>query len=647
MPTLPAGFQVEPAGATLPDGFEIESTGESFTGAGIIEPVRAVGSAVGRAALGGILGIGQTINPFADPGAGAAKVKELQAGAFQPETPEGQENLKIFADLVQKGVDIVNFPISGLFGLSELISGEGIDKAADTIKNVQEKGLSKTLGARTLEETGDPLQATIAEVFPSFVDVLIGSKAVGKVAEGAVSGVQAAARAAERVPGQALEAAARAVEVATPVVEAGKEIAKGIFEFQTPTKQRIAKLIEEGSTDIETAKFKLEPGKEGVTDIPRTKIQEFLDIGGPKVKTDKVAVEAINQGFDEGVIAVIKGANPVDKAKMLKAVDIMEKGKKNALFAKKNRPSDIAGNVLIERFASVVAANKIAGKELGEVANSLRNQEVDFDPAVNSFIDDLGSIGVTLTNDLKPIFSGSAIEGISGAEKIVTQIINRMKNIKSPDGKKLHDFKKFIDEQVTFGKRVEGLSGRTEGILKNLRFNIDQALDTKFPEYDRVNTVFSETRGAIDSLQDVAGKKMDLSGPNARKAAGTLLRGLMSNIKSRVRLLDSVNEIEAVDLKHGAGKIPKLPGESPGRSDLLTQILFADELDSVFGPVASAGFQAEVGKGVKRGIAGATTKAGAIDLGIAAAGEVAERVKGINQAGAFKSIKELLKEGGK
>lgn len=644
MPTLPEGFQLEPTTAQLPPGFEIEQP-ESFPGAGVIEPVRAIGSSIARTAIGGVLGLGQAVNPFADPGAGAEKVKELQKGAFQPETPEGQENLKIFGDLVQKGIDIVNFPISGLFGLSELIAGEGIDKAAETIKNVQEKGVSKTLGARAFEETGDPLQATIAETFPAFVDVLIGSKAVGKVAEGAVRGAEAVGVAAAKVPEQVATGISRTVEAVTPVVEAGKEIAKGIFEFQTPTKQRIAKVIEEGSTDIETARFKLEPGKEGVADVPRTKIQEFLDIGGPKVKTDKVAVEAINQGFDEGVVAVIKGANPVDKTAMFKMVDIMEKGKKNALFAKKNRPSDVAGDTLMERFQSVFDANKTAGGELDGVANALKNQKVDFDPAINTFIDDLDSIGVTLTNDLKPIFSGSIIEGITGAEKVITQTINRMKNIKSPDGKKLHDFKKFIDEHVTFGKRTEGLSGRTENVLKKLRRNIDGILDNQFPEYDRVNTVFSETIGAIDSLQDAAGKKMNLTGPNAQKAVGTLLRRLMGNPQSRINLTDAMDEIETAAFKHGAGKLPKLPGESPGRADLMTQVLFVDELDSVFGPVASTGLQAEVGKAVKRGVQAVATKSGAIDIGIEAAGKVAERARGINQAGAFKSIKELLKEG--
>lgn len=223
-----------------------------------------------------------------------------------------------------------------------------------------------------------------------------------------------------------------------------------------------------------------------------------------------------------------------------------------------------------------------------------------------------------------------------------------MKNIKTPDGKKLHDLKKFIDEQVTFGKTTEGLSGRVENILKGLRRNLDGILDKKFPEYDRVNTTFSETIGAIDSLQDAAGRKLNLSGPNAEKATGTLLKKLMGNPESRIALLDSVNLIESVALKFGGGTLPKIEGAVikglEGKSDLMTQILFADELDRVFGPVARTSFQGQIDQAIKRAARGVTSKQGAIDLGLEALGQVAKKAKGINEAGAFKAIKELLKE---
>lgn len=610
-----------------------------FPGAAVIEPARAVISGAGRAIAGGIGGIFQALNPLAEEGAGAETVREFQEGAFQPTTEAGRQGLEALGGLVQKGVDIANFPISGIAGLVELVSGQGLDQAAETIKSTQEQGISTTAGQRVFEETGSPLAATIAEVAPTAALELIGLKGAG-VTTRAASQVPPVARQAITTAGQAITEAGRAVA----------PTAAAIFKFQSPTKQRIAKLIEEGSTDVETARFQL---AEPRTQLERTlgisaptqpggRLQEFLNVGGPRVKTDRVAVEAIDQGFDEGVIAAVKGASKADKTQLLKMVDIMEKGKKNRLFAQTNRPSDVAGNTLMGRYRSIVTANKNAGKQLNVIANSLKGKQVDSLPAVNTFIDDLDSIGVTLSSDLKPIFSGSDIEGVRGAENAITQIVNRMKLTKTPDAHDLHRLKRFIDEQVTFGKSIEGLSGRTEGILKNLRRNLDGILDTNFPEYDRVNTVFSETIGAIDSLQDVAGRKLNLTGPNADKAVGTLLRRVMGNQQSRIRLLDSVGDIEAVAIKHGGLDVPRLEGVSAGKNDLLTQILFVDELDAVFGPVARASFQGQIEQAITtaQGLRGVSPT----ELALGAAQKAATKARGINQPGAFKAIKELLKE---
>ena len=616
---------------------EFLSSKPDFMGASVIEPVMAVGSGAARSITGGLAGTLQALNPFAEDGEGARTVKEFTEGSFTPETEAGKQGLETLGALVQGGIDIVNFPISGLAGLTELISGQGLEQATATIKSIQDKGVSTTAGQRVFEETGSPLAATIAEVAPQAALDIIGLKGANRVVEQASTQVPRALSAIE--------------DVVTPLskeaIKSTKELPKAIFNFQTPTKQRIGKLIESGSTDAETARFTASsPPK------PTSKLGKFLDSGGPKVKADKVAVGAINQGFDEGVIAAIKGADPIDKTKMLEMVEVMENAKKNAKFAATNRPSDVAGNTLIQRYKSVVSANKEAGKDLDGVAKSLKGQPVDFDPAVNSFLDDLDSMGVTLDDKLKPIFKGSDIEGGSPeartAQSIIKTTIDRMSDTKVPDAFDLHRLKRFIDSQVTFGKTKSGLPGGSERILKSLRKNLDDILDENFAEYNRVNTTFSETIGAIDSLQDVAGRKLNLSGANAEKATGTLLRRLMSNAQSRVALLDSVNQIEGVALKFGGGNLPKIEGQVikglEGKSDLMTQILFVDELDRVFGPVARTSFQGQIDQALKQGVNAATTKQGAIDLAISGAAKVAEKARGINQEGAFKSIKELLKE---
>lgn len=394
-------------------------------------------------------------------------------------------------------------------------------------------------------------------------------------------------------------------------VPAAAGIAVGAPRFfkPSPTKQRITKLIEEGSTDIEPSRFILKDGA---------------------LKTDKTVKEATRQGFDEGVIADVKASTPETKTKMRQMVDIMERGKKNKRFAVTNRPGDIAGDSILDRFRVVKKANRAAGKQLDGVANSLRGKDVDSSLAVNEFIDDLDSMGITIGRNLKPRFRGSDIEGLAGPEAAISRIVSRMAKSKAPDAFELHRLKRFIDETVTFGKQGEGLSGRVEGILKNLRRNLDQTLDSNFPAYDKVNTSYSETIRAIDSLQDVAGKKMNLTTKNADKAVGTLLRRLMSNAQSRVPLLDSIQELELVARKHGG----------TFKDDLLSQALFVDELDAVFKPVARTSFQGQIGQALESLPQQQPTVTG---LAVTAAKAGAKKLQGINEQGAFKSIKDLLK----
>lgn len=595
---------------------------DSFPGAGIIEPALAIASGAVAEPLAGLAGIAAGVIPGVE-GAGAQAVEATrQAIQLTPETPEGQANLEKLGGLVQAGIDLANYPISGLAGLVELVSGQGVEKAAETVRSIQEAGLSQRLGVRTFEETGSPAAAAIAETIPT--------------AAGAALGV----RGAQRLP---------------QLDKAANEVSRALFKRQSPTKQRIARMLAEGSTDVETAKYKLIPdrapqaddiqinlsggerlrlsgpgAKEGATNTT-SKFKRFLNIGGPRVARDKLAAETIRQGFDEGVIASIKGASNIDKQKMLKMVDVMQRGKKNKRFAMTNRPSDIAGDSLMERIKTVRMVNRDAGTMLDGIAENLKGSRVDFSPQVGRFLDDLGDMGVELDDTLKPIFANSDLEGLPGVQKTIKNVINRMTQTKVPDAYDIHRMKRFLDEQVTYGKSARGLGGRAEHILKRFRADLDELLDSNFPEYNEVNATYSETISALDSIQDVAGRKMDLAGGNADKAVGTLMRRIMSNAQSRVRLLDSIEDIESTAVKYG------------GRfgDDLLTQTLFVDELDAVFKPVARTSFQGQIDQAIQQ-----TARATPKEAALSAVGQFAEKLRGIDEESAFKSIKELLKERG-
>lgn len=588
---LPAGFQLESEPSGLPEGFSVEEPEaaapeeQSFLeAAGETARTIAQGAAVqSGSGLAGLIELGMT----QDPQKAAAVIERIQSEyGYTPKGERSKAQLKGIGETVQDVVDVANIPVSGIAGLTELATGQGLPQAVETIESVQEKGFGKTAGGRVFEETGSPLAATVAELSPDI--------------------------AASLIPGAGLVKSRGARAGFDPDVGDVAEKVKEVFTTQSPVKQEIAKKIQEGSPDVDTAKY------------------ELTDTG--KVKADTQAREAVKQGFDEGVIAAVKASSPADKKKMQQMADTMQKSKRNKRFAMQNRPSDIAGDSLLERFRVVNRENRKSGKALDREANKLKGEKVDFSSAVNSFRDDLEGMGVTLSDDFTPSFKGSDIEGIDAAEGAINKVITRMKKGEDLDAYDIHRMKKFIDENVTYGKAGEGLKGKTERVLKKLRRNLDKSLDDNFDSYKKVNDTYSETITAIDALQDAAGKKIDLKGENADKAVGTVLRRLMSNAQSRVSLMDSVENLEALSKKYG-GK---------HEDDILNQMLFADELDSVFGPTARTSLAGETGKAFKKGAD--VVRRGPYDAALDLAGDVVEKVRGINEEGAFKSIKELLKK---
>lgn len=509
----------------------------------------------------------------------------------------------------------VNFPPQQQ-AVSQLLSDIGLPQPETPVERIAGAGGQALSGAGGVIGAGK----AISQFAPQLSQALTAAPEIQALSAGAGGvGGQTAAEMGAGPVGQA--AAALGAGLVAPA--AGFGVSK-LFTHETPAKVKIAQLLKEGSGDIRTSKFKLKPTASAAEAIRR---------GAPKVQKDKVAIEAIKQGFDEGVIASVKGASGADKRAMLKMVDVMEKGKRQALYATENRPTDIVGGSFSKRLSHIRNVNQKSGAMLDRVAKTLRGKKVDSSPAKDKFfgsLDEMGIRPVEVDGDMVLDFTNSDIAGLDGPIRILNHVFNRMKSIDVGDAYEMHRLKRFISEHVSYGKTSEGLTGKAEIILKGLRRDIDSALDAKFKRYNTVNTTYSDTIDVLDDFQAIAGRTIDLTGKNADKAIGQVMRGVMSNNKSRVRLYDSVNNIEDVAVKYG-GKYD---------DNLLVQSLFADELDSVFGPVARTSFQGQIGQAVERGARAAVSPREEA-IGFLASG--VEKMRGINQEGAFKSIKSLLR----
>jgi len=401
--------------------------------------------------------------------------------------------------------------------------------------------------------------------------------------------------------------------------------------------------------DVEAAGYRLKPVGEGVKVVP-----------------DKVQKEAITQGLEPGMVALVKSTTALGRQKMGQMLDNVTAQRTNLKNANQ-RPGNVAGDSLLKRVKVIQRANTAAGMKVRSASEKLKDVFIDPSPATDEFWGSLKEMGVKIDGATGKLdFEGSMIDQLPGPTNALQRLFGRMTNssAKQPltqpgmvNARAAHDLKQYIDEVVTYGKGAEGLSGKTINVMKGLRHNLNQILRESSPEYARANTQYSETIDALDALQDIGGKRLDLTGDNADRALGVLSRRVFSNAVTGVPLDDAIKQIDDVAKKYVSpgGKdlmiphrlISKSAGVKPSDldDDLLNQILFASELERFFKIAPSNSFQGGIEKAIDITLAGAQGgSAGLTARALDAAGEMAKKARGINEENAMKAFRKLLKD---
>jgi hypothetical protein len=518
--------------------------------------------------------------------------------------------------------DIFNATLRGEQSLDEGIL-QTVGQGAGYIGDVVGAGVEK-LGEGLSYITPDPLEDEVINQLGIFMDQPMMRMAMRALEQGG----EAWERFSTENPRAArnISAVTNITGVGVPTRIGGSTVSRMAREYE-PSAARQARVdIESGgmpATNVTTAPYRLEETPRGAPTV----VSEVGPLPEPvptrRALRNPAQREAIKQGFDEGLIAMIREASPADRRNMLESLDIMEQATGNKRFSMENRTTDVAGQSVLKRYKAIREANTKAGRSIDRYARqNLKNQYVDFDQPVNNFLSELQDMGIRQRNDLTLDFSGSDIEGLAGAENFLNRIVKRMASPRDMTAYEVHMLKKFIDEQVTYGKLQEGLAGRTEGVVKNLRRNLDNVLDENFAGYNTANTRYAETINAMNEFQDLMGRKIDFDSPSAPTAVGTKLRGLGSNIQSRGRLLDSLGELQTLGNRYGQFD-----------DDVINQAAFTMDLDRVFGTKADTSFAGQIGERVP------TTKG---EMTSAAVRAAANKVRGINQEAQFRAMRNLL-----
>lgn len=597
----------------------------------VSEPAATTITGLAASALGGLAGIGsggydlakqalsgQPINASQSLDKAAETSSRVQNSlTYQPKTEQGQAGASALGDVMSSPLNPLNYgaDVNKYFGISDKLAEKGYPAAATAV----DIGLDAASGAGI---------GKLAKV---------GARTLGASRDAAIS----AARQVLSKPTRMIEASqSKKADVVNRIATGtgDKDLAKIMLDrkvVQQAPESLSSELTADQIGNANPNQLRL-PSPDADQQVQNTIPANIK----AKVVKDPLAIETIKQGYDEGLIASLKAENPETQREALRMVNISEESKKNRKFGIDNRPADIAGDALQEKLSYIKKTKSDAGSELDKIANDLAGKPVDTTPAVNDFIADLDRNGVKLDANNNPNYTGSKFEGDEKSQKILDIIIRRAKDSSMTDAKGAHILKGFIDDKTNYGVSKEGLSGDAERIVKKFRAGIDGALDNTFDNYNQANIKYADTITALKNFQDAAGGTVDLFGPNADKALGTVSRRLLGNAQSRANLLTSLDEIDNVASKYG-GNFP---------INVKTLADFAGELDRVHGSHASTSFLGEIEKGTATGIKNAhrdlsqTTMTGALLQGGAKAYDYLNRVTPETQ---YKSMKELLARGAK
>ena len=608
---------------------------------GVREATQAVvGGLVGEIASG-LAGLGAAVPGGRSPAEAVEATRQWFAERSAPETQAGEFTVQTVGDIVKLGIDTAEYPISGLAGIAELVTGQGLEQAVQTAESVREKGVSATAGERAFEETGNPIAATVAYSSPEIIGALIPATKMTKarLAKKSQMADEIAKSSANPEASQALSTVATKARNAELDADDLEQLARARDVAPENLAKRIDEIIEDAtngnfgsgvSARIEDASQSFAQGS------PNSKYAEYMLKGSQGIKNDRLAQEAIKQGMGQDVVAMLKATTRADKKAMLEMTEIMKQGRENLQFRRNNRPLDVVGRNMKERVEYVRDVNKRAAKDLRKVVEDLKGQPVEFQQPVQNFIDNLDELRISLVRNDKgqmvPDFSESTIRNLPGNQKALKRVVEFMDTDKPIDAFEVHELKKYLDDLVTYGKTKEGLSGRTERVLKSLRHDINASMREQFPKYKEVNQTLTDTIDALDDIQSSFGKKIDFDADKLDKALGQELRKLETNYGSRVPLENAMSKLDKVSRKYG--------GEFEG--DLGSQVGYAYELDSLFRPAARGGFQGASAEAAKKGVEmvlGQQTGRGLLAEG---AENLVKRAKGINEENAFKAIFELL-----
>ena len=391
-------------------------------------------------------------------------------------------------------------------------------------------------GDSTYQATGSPLLSTINQIAPEIAMSVLPLKGMQKPPP----------LPRPNVPNMQPQPRPQRMELPKVQFDKGGNLQSGLG-----TKGDIKSHIINKTGDVSTSDFKIGPR-------------------GNVIK-DPAALVAMKNGVNKPIVSIIKAGTQAEKNNYKEMFNIVRRHLKNP-GATDARPSDPVGRSLLNRINHVNRIKVAEGALIDDVAKTtLGGKPVYIDPAFQRFYDEILRLGGKVDGDKLKFDIDSQLFNQNKVVKVLNAAHQKIINTPN-DGYAAHRLKQWIDSQVNYEKaRQTGLSGQPERILKDMRASINESLKGMSPEYDKVNTTFSETTKAINDFQKAAGT-IDIFSDSADTAVGVRLRNLLGNRVTRGNLRDSIAQLDRTANKYG------------GNFDdqMARQMMVVDEMERLF-----------------------------------------------------------------
>lgn len=340
-----------------------------------------------------------------------------------------------------------------------------------------------------------------------------------------------------------------------------------------PSKNEIIKSeLAKGSVDHSTAPYMLADKKSGQVDFGgQTKeiaiserpfrLEDMSKVKNPAYKP------LIKQGFNEGMIPVVREASLSTNEIMSKMVGTAKKMMSNDMDKMMSSPLDHVGEALFKRFENANKQNKQARIEVRKAALGLKGTMIDSNDlaqvtdSIFSHIEDLGAV-VDTSKGVKIIYpKGSAIASpmLKKVRASIDEFVDTLKfdedtaSLGGVDGFRLHQLKKTLDEAINFDDKASPkIAGSVERMVKDARAAINQVLRGKSEDYVKANDKAFDTFSLMDDMNKILRETQDLSDPRINQKMGLQMRKLNSNYASKNNILNLIKRAETVTRKYGA-----------------------------------------------------------------------------------------------